>query len=67
MDGNELAMEMEATYSKYVLNYGNMLKEMSFITVRKFINQGPDRNKTNKDLSFLGIIIQHKLKEMSLC
>ena len=51
MDGNELAMEMEATHSKYVLNYGNTLKEMSFITVGKFINQGPDRNETNKDLS----------------
>ena len=51
MDGNELGMEMEATHSKYVLNYGNTLKARSFITIRKFINQGPDRNETNKDLS----------------
>jgi hypothetical protein len=51
MDGNEFGMEMEATHSKYVLNYGNTLKARSFITIRKFINQGPDRNETNKDLS----------------
>ena len=51
MDYTRIGVEMEATHSKYVLNYGNTLKEMSFITVRKFINQGPDRNETNKDLS----------------
>ena len=49
MDDTRIGVEMEATHSKYVLNYGNTLKEMSFITVRKFINQGPDRNETNKD------------------
>ena len=49
MDGNDLGME--ATHSKYVLNYGNTLKARSFITIRKFINQGPDRNETNKDPS----------------
>jgi hypothetical protein len=38
-------------HSKYVLNYDNTLKARSFITIRKFINQGPDRNETNKDLS----------------
>ena len=27
----ELAWQMEATHSKYVLNYGNTLKEMNFI------------------------------------
>jgi hypothetical protein len=45
MDGNELAMEMEATHSKYLLNYGNTLKEMNFIIVRKFINQGLQNDK----------------------
>jgi hypothetical protein len=51
MDGNELGMEMEVTHSKYVLSYGSTLKPRCFITIRKFINQGPDRNETNKDLS----------------
>ena len=70
----ELAWKWKPPHSKYVLNYGNTLKEMNFMHfLENLLIKGQTGMKQTR--TYLGpwnrvckvsIIIQHKLKEMSL-
>ena len=40
MDDTRIGVEMEATHSKYVLNYGNTLKEMSSSLLENLLIKG---------------------------